>query len=188
MDDKSILFFSISMMLIFFYRIFLSIQLLLKKKYLIDEKYYIAMFYSSLVGILVLFSDWLVVGIILFLLLPIVLTLYVSFAPTRKYWIINGYEITESTFVNNLIIYDEKFANSTYRINRVKISRKIKEKMTRLDFVNLKYEEKEQLLKLIIDICRKNCKKANKKEVISIIINSLFNFVLSLFIFFVLFT
>lgn len=188
MDDKSILFFSISMILIFFYRIVLSIQLLSKKKHLIDEKYYIAMFYSSLVGVLVLFTDWLIVGIILFLLLPIVLTLYVSFAPTRKYWIINGYEITESTFVNSLIQYDEKFADSKYRISKVKISRKIKEKMTRLDFLNLKYEEKEKLLKLIIDICDKNCKKSNKKEIGSIVFNSFFILVLLLFIVFVLFT
>ena len=188
MDDKSILFFSISMILIFLYRIVLSVQLLLKKKFLIDEKYYIAVFYSSLIGVMVLFSDWLIAGIILFLLLPIVLTLYVSFAPTRKYWIINGYEITESTFVNGLIQYDEKFANSKYRINKVKISRKVKEKMTRLDFSNIKYEEKERLLKLIIEICDKNCKKSNKKEVGSIVINSFFVFILMLFIVFVLFT
>ena len=164
MDDKSILFFSISMIIIFSYRIVLSVLLLARKKYMIDEKYYIAVLYSSLVGTLVLFTDWLIVGIVLFLLLPVVLTLYVSLAPTRMYWIINGHKITESTFVNELIRFDQRYENSEFRINRVRFSRKIKEDKTRLDFLNLKFEEKEALLKLITNICKSHCNKSNKKR------------------------
>ena len=105
MDDKSILFFCIVMIIMFAYRILLSIRLLSKKRFIIDEKYYVAFFYTSLVGILVLLTDWLVVGVIMFLLVPLITTIYVSLAKTRVYWIVNGYELTESTFVNNLISF-----------------------------------------------------------------------------------
>ena len=152
MDDRAIIFFSIVMILVFLYRVILSALLLRKKRHMIDEKFYIGLFYCSLVSILVLFTNWLIVGIVLIAILPIVLTLYVSFAPTRMYWIINGYDITESTFVNKLIEYDEQLKKTSYRINKVRISRKTKEKKTKIEFLNVKFEEKEQLLKIFKEI------------------------------------
>ena len=177
MDDISILFFCIVMIIMFAYRILLSIRLLSKKRFIIDEKYYVAFLYTSLVGILVLFTDWLIVGCILFLLVPLVTTLYVTFAKSRVYWIVNGYELTESTFVNKLISYDEKFNDVAYRLSKIK-----------LEFSNVEYQEKEDLLKLVINLCKEKCKVSNKVEVKSIIINSIFILIMVLFIFFALFT
>lgn len=176
MTDRAILFFSIVMILVFFYRIILSILLLNKKKYLVDEKFYISVFYCSLVSILVLFTDWLIVGIILVALLPIILTFYVSLAPSRKYWIINGWELTESAFINDLIELHPEFEKASYRINHFKISRKIKEKKTKLEFLKMDYKEKECLLKDVLEICKKKVVKANKKELTTILIYSLFIF------------
>ena len=48
--------------------------------------------------------------------------------------------------------------------------------------------EKENLLKLVIDLCKERCKKANKVEVNSIIINSIFILIMLVFIAFTLFT
>lgn len=188
MDDRAIIFFSIVMILVFLYRVILSALLLRKKRHMIDEKFYIGLFYCSLVSILVLFTNWLIVGIVLIAILPIVLTLYVSFAPTRMYWIINGYDITESTFVNKLIEYDEQLKKTSYRINKVRISRKTKEKKTKIEFLNVKFEEKEQLLKIFKEILNEKVEKSNKKEWWNIIGCSLMILLLSSFIIFALFT
>lgn len=188
MDDKSILFFSILMIVVFLYRIFLSVLILCKKKHMIDEKYYIGLFYCSLVGILILFTNWLIVGFILVGLLPLVLTLYVSFAPTRMYWIINGYDITESTFVNKLIELDQKYQKGSYRINKVRISRKKKEYKTKIEFLNVKYDEKEELLKVIKEVLNEKVAKSNKHEWTTIILSLSMIIILSAFIIFALFT
>ena len=188
MDDKSILFFCIVMIIMFSYRILLSIRLLSKKRFIIDEKYYVAFLYTSLVGILVLLTDWLVVGVIMFLLVPLITTIYVSLAKTRVYWIVNGYELTESTFVNNLISYDERFKDASYRLNKIRFNKKKSESKIKLEFVKVDFQEKENLLKLVIDLCKERCKKANKVEVNSIIINSIFILIMLVFIAFTLFT
>ena len=188
MDDRAIIFFSIVMIMVFIYRIILSVLLLKRKRHIIDEKFYIGLFYCSLVSILVLFTNWFIVGGILIVILPIILTLYVSFAPTRMYWIINGYDITESTFVNKLIEYDEKLKQTSYRINKVKISRKVKETKTKIEFLNVKFEEKEAMLKIFLDILNDKVKKSNKKEVWSLIGSSLMVVLMLSFIFFALFT
>lgn len=188
MDDKSIIFFCIVMIIMFAYRILLSIRLLSKKRFIIDEKYYVAFLYTSLVGILVLFTDWLIVGFILFLLVPLVTTLYVTFAKSRIYWIVNGYELTESTFVNKLISYDEKFNDVAYRLSKIKFNKKKSETKIKLEFSNVEYQEKEELLKLVVNLCKEKCKVSNKVEVKSIIINSIFILIMVLFIFFALFT
>ena len=169
MDDKAVLFFCIVMSLICLYRILLSILLLVKKLYMIDEKFYISLFYCSLVSVLVLFTNWIIVGCVLIAILPIILMLYVSLAPSRMYWIVNGYEITESTFVNELIKYNSSYSNGAYRVNKVKISRKTKENITKLEFLDLKYEEKETILKIIKNILVEKTGKSNKREIASII-------------------
>ena len=188
MDDKSIIFFSIVMIIVFFYRIFLSILLLFKKKNMIDEKYYIMVFYCSLVSILVLLTNLLVLGTILIAILPIILILYISLFKSRVYWIINGYQLSESTFVNQLVLLDERYANPSYRISRVKISRKIKEEKTKLEFTNISFEEKEKILKLFNQLINESTFKANKSEWKTIIIYSIMIFVLLCFIIFALFT
>lgn len=188
MDDKSILFFCIVMILVFSYRIILSVLLLTKKAYMIDEKFYIGLFYCSLVSILVMFTNWLIVGIVLVCILPIILTLYVSFAPSRMYWIINGYDITSSTFINEFIKYDSKYEDSAYRIEKVKISRKTKEYKTKIEFLTGKYEEKEALLKIVKTILKEKVNKANKNEALGLIAYSLLVFVLLIVVMIVLFT
>lgn len=169
MDDRSVLFFCIVMILVCLYRLLLSVLLLNKKIYMIDEKFYISLFYCSLVSTLVLFTNWIIVGCVLIGILPIILTLYVSLAPSRMYWIINGYDITESTFINEFIKYDENYANGAYRINKVKISRKTRENITKLEFLDLKYDEKEKLLHVVKNILKSKVEKSNKKEIISLI-------------------
>ena len=149
---------------------------------------YLSFCYTSLVGILVLFTDWLIVGFILFLLVPLVTTLYVTFAKSRVYWIVNGYELTESTFVNKLISYDEKFNDVAYRLSKIKFNKKKSETKIKLEFSNVEYQEKEELLKLVVNLCKEKCKVSNKVEVKSIIINSIFILIMVLFIFFALFT
>ncbi len=124
MSDESILFFTIIMSIVFLYRIILSVLFLLKKKYLLDEKFYISIFYYSLVGILVLFTNWIIAGVILCVLLPVILTLYISFAPTRIYWIVNGFNLTEGTFINELIAHDSHFENAAYRTNKIRFIKK----------------------------------------------------------------
>lgn len=188
MDDRAIIFFSIVMIMVFVYRIVLSVLLLKRKRHIIDEKFYIGLFYCSVVSILVLFTNWLIVGGILIIILPVILTLYVSFAPTRMYWIINGYDITESTFVNKLIEHDEKLKETAYRINKVKISRKTKEKKTKVEFSNVKYEEKEKMLKIFLEILNDRVKKSNKKELWSLIGSGFMVLLMLSFIFFALFT
>lgn len=188
MRDESILFYSIVMILVFLYRIFLSILFLIKKKYLLDEKYYIMVFYCSLISIIVLFTNSLIAGFILIAFLPIILILYVSLAPSRIYWIINGWEITESTFINQLIKEEEVYQNSAFRIQHFKMYRKTKEKRTKVEFLKLKYEEKEKLLQFITNICQKNVKKANKHEWLTILLNFLLILMLLSFIIFALFT
>lgn len=188
MDDKSILFFCIVMIIMFAYRILLSIRLLSKKRFIIDEKYYVAFFYTSLVGILVLLTNWLVVGVIMFLLVPLITTIYVSLAKTRVYWIVNGYELTESTFVNNLIAYDERFKDVSYRLNKIRFNKKKSESKIKLEFVKVDFQEKENLLKVVNDLCKERCKISNKVEVNSIIINSIFILIMLVFIAFTLLT
>ena len=188
MDDKSILFFCIVMIIMFSYRILLSIRLLSKKRFIIDEKYYVAFLYTSLVGILVLLTNWLVVGVIMFLLVPLITTIYVSLAKTRVYWIVNGYELTESTFVNNLISYDERFKDASYRLNKIRFNKKKSESKIKLEFVKVDFQEKENLLKVVNDLCKERCKISNKVEVNSIIINSIFILIMLIFIAFTLLT
>ena len=188
MDDKSILFFCIVMIIMFSYRILLSIRLLSKKRFIIDEKYYVAFLYTSLVGSLVLFTNWLVVGVILFLLLPLVTTLYVSFAKTRVYWIVNGYELTESTFVNSLIAYKNEFKDASYRLNKIRFNKRKSESKIKLEFVNVAFEEKEELLKLVTFLCKEKTTSSNKVEVKSIIFNAIFILIMIIFVLFALFT
>ena len=188
MSDKSILFFCIVMIVVFAYRIVLSVLLLKKKMYLMDEKFYIGLFYCSLVSILVLFTEWMIVGYVLIGVLPIILTLYVTFAPSRIYWIINGHEITESTFVNKFIEHDEKYADSAYRVSKVRIFRKTKESKTKLEFSLLKFDEKEVLLNIIKNTIKEKGVEANKREWISIIGCVIMILMLSFFIIIALFT
>lgn len=164
MTDYSILFFSILMILVFLYRIVLSILFLCKKKYLLDEKYFIALFYLSLVGTLILFTNWLVAGYILVGILPIILTLYVSLSKHRVYWIKNGYQVTESTFINAFIEYNKKYQDTVYRLDRINFSRKVKEKRSKISFSNIDYKEKENLLEITKKICKENTIKGNKRE------------------------
>ena len=188
MDDKSILFFCITMSVLFLYRIILSVLFLAKKKFILDEKYYIMIFYCSLVSSFVLFSNFIIVGFILLALTPIILTLYVSLAPTRKYWIINGYTMTESTIVNKLILLDEKYKTLSYRAERVKISKRKSESKTMLEFIKLNFEEKEHLLKVINTLCKENTAKSNKVEIKTILINLVMIVILQIFVIFTLFT
>lgn len=188
MDDKSILFFCIVIIAVFIYRIILSILLLSKKKNMIDEKFYIALLYVSLVGILVLFTNWLIVGFILILILPIVLTLYISFSPTRIYWIINGFNISESTFVNKLVQTDDKYKKTSYRVNKVRLTKKKKENKIKLEFLNVKYQEKEELLKIINNTINENTNKSNKKELFSLLGSILLILAFCIIIIIVLFT
>lgn len=188
MSDKSILFFCIVMIVVFVYRIVLSALLLKKKTCLMDEKFYIGLFYCSLVSILVLFTEWMVVGYVLIGILPIILTLYVTFAPNRVYWIINGHEITESTFVNKFIEYDEKYADSAYRVSKVRIFRKTKESKTKIEFSSLKFDEKEALLNIVKSTIKEKELDANKREWISIVGCLLMILMLSFFIIIALFT
>ena len=188
MTDKSILFFCIVMIVVFLYRIILSVLLLNKKINLIDEKFYIGLFYCSLVSIVVLFTQWFVLGYVLLGLLPVILTLYVTIATSRIYWVINGYDITESTFVNKFIEYDSKYQNPAYRVNKVRIYRKPKENKTKIEFSSLKYEEKEALLNIIKQILKDRNVGANKKEWLSIIGSSFMVLLLFMFVVFVLFT
>ncbi len=168
MNDYSILFFSISMIIVFLYRIIFGIFLLCKKKYIIDEKYYIMVFYCSLVAILVLFTNWWIAGLILYALLPFVLLLYVSFAPTRKYWLVNGYELSEATFLNQLIIDNPKLKDTTYRVNHFQIIKKKSEHKTKIEFKKISFEEKEKILNGLIQVCKERVKKSNKHELITI--------------------
>ncbi len=188
MNDESILFYCIVMIVVFLFRIFLSILFLTKKKYLLDEKYYIMFFYCSLVCVVVLLTNSLITGYILLALLPIILLLYVTFAPSRVYWIINGWEITESAFINQLIQEDGAYQKASYRMSRFKIYRKTKEKRTKIAFSKLKYDEKEKILNLILRICKENVKKANKHEWVNICLSLLFILMFSSFIIFALFT
>ena len=169
MEDKSILFFLILMIFVFLYRILISILFLAKKKYIIDEKYYISFFYCSLVGILVLFTNRLIVGFVLVALLPLVLFLYVAFFKNRKYWIINGYEITESCFVNEIAKHFKQYKDANDRIKHFRIYRKKEEKRTKIEFSNIDFETKEKILKIIKTICKEKTIKANKNELIKLI-------------------
>ena len=185
MEDRAILFFSIIMIIICLYRIILSILLLSKKIYIIDEKYYISFFYYSLVGILILFTDWLIVGIILFAMLPVILFLYVAFFKNRKYWIINGYDITESSFINKIVETYPEYADSGERMKQFRIYRKKEEKKTKIEFSNIDYDKKENILKIIKQICKEKTDKANKNEIIFILI---YSFMILVFTFFILVT
>lgn len=188
MDDKSILFFCITMSVVFLYRIFLSVLFLSKKKHILDEKYFVMVFYCSIVSAFVLFSNFLIVGYILLALTPIILTLYVSLAPTRKYWIINGYLMSESTIVNKLIALDKNYEKLSYRAERIKITKRKSESKTMLEFIKLSFEEKEKLLKMVKNLCKENTKKSNKVEIKTILINVLMILILQLFVIFALFT
>lgn len=188
MTDRSLLFLLIIVIVLCIYRVIVSILLLTRKKYIIDEKFYIAFLYYSLVGILVFFTDWLIVGIILACILPIILTLYVAFAPSRKYWIINGNNLTESTFMNKLIEYDNKLQDVNYRKDHFRFSRKKDEKRTKIEFINYKYDEKEKLLNIVKQILKANVTKSNKKEIKILISYCILILLCSIFILITLFT
>lgn len=187
MSDYSILFLLITMMLAFSYRVILSILLLTLKKYYIDEKYYISVFYCSLVGILVLFTDWLIVGIVLLILLPVILMFYVSLAPSRKYWLINGYELSEATFLNEMFKDDNKLEKASYRINHFKMIKKPSEKKIQIEFLKLTYQEKESLLASLLKVCKEKVKHSNKHEVVSLVCYLVVIFILLILMMLVLF-
>ena len=182
------MFLIIDLMVIFLYRIILSIFLLCKKKYIIDERFYISFFYLSLVGVLVFFTDWLIVGIILVVILPIILTLYVAIAPTRMYWIINGVELTESTYMNKLIEKDSNLLDKNYLQQHFRFSKKKSEKRIKIEFLNMKYEKKESMLKIIVDTIKEHDVKTNKKELIWLLVNIGLILILVILMLIVLFT
>lgn len=185
MNDSGILFFLILMDMLIIYRIILAILFLRQKKYILDEKYYISFLYLSLVAFLIAFTSKIVLGIILVCLLPIILTLYVSLSKNRVYWLINGYNLSEATIINHLISYDNKYQNVAYRVNHIKITRYKNEYKTKLAFLNVSYDEKEELLKEIIKLIKSQKLKTNKSEITKLII---YCFFLLLDLFFVLLT
>lgn len=182
MSDQAILFFTILMSLIFVYRIVLSVLFLSKKKYLLDEKFYITIFYSSLVGILVLFTDWFIAGYILMGILPFVLTLYISLSPKRIYWIVNGFSLTEATFVNEIIKEIPNYENSVYRLDKIHFIKKKSESKIKIEFTHMQYEEKERILKIIKNVLKEKTKKSNKREISTILLY----FLLTLFMIFLI--
>lgn len=188
MNDYGILFFCILMICISLYRIIVSILLLCKKKYIIDEKYYISFFYLSLVGIIILFCNKIILGIILVAILPIILTLYVTFSKRRIYWIKNGYLLTESTFINEIVKLNKQYEDSTYRLSKIRFFNKKNEKKIKVEFENVNYEEKEQILNLIQNVCKNNCVKSNKRELTYMLLYILLVLLLTAIIIFVLFT
>lgn len=183
MTDRSLLFLLIVLMVVCLYRMLQSVLLLSKKINIIDEQFYIVFFYLSTVGAITFFTDLIILGIVLVCLLPIALLIYLSFVPTRKYWIINGYELSESYFINYLIEHDNKLADSEYRTSRLALSKKKDEKKIKIDFKKIKYEEKEDILKLIKQALKSDQVKVNKKE---IWILSVLSFVLLILIFLML--
>ena len=165
MTDRSLLFLLIVLMVVCLYRMLQSVLLLNKKINIIDEQFYIVFFYLSTVGAVVFFSDLIILGIILVACLPIILTIYLIFVPTRKYWIINGYELSESYFVNYMIEHDSHLADNDYRKSHVMLSKKKDEKKIKIDFKNIKYDEKEKILKIIKESLKQENVKVNKKEI-----------------------
>ena len=168
--DNELLFFFISILTVFLYRIVLSILLLSRKIYLIDEKFYVALLYVSIVDIIVLAARSIITGFILIALTPIVLTLFVAFCPIRVFWIINGVELSQATFYNSLRELDEKYDDLTVLSSKIRFLKKKGEKRTLLVFRNVDYNEQQLLLNKVKSICIDECKKSNKREVLSLII------------------
>lgn len=169
--DKELLFFFISIFTLATYRMILSICLLKRKIFLMDEKFYVGLFYISLVDILVILLKNITVGIILVLLLPFVLTIYIAFSKSRVYWIINGYNISPSTFNNSFKEINSKYEDLKYTYQNVRFLLKKDEKKTKIVIECKDFKEKEAIKNKIIVICKENCKETNKIELIPLIIS-----------------
>ncbi len=168
--DKELLFFFISIFTLVTYRMILSILFLKKKLFLMDEKFYVGLFYISLVDILVIIFKNITIGIILVILLPFALALYVAFSKSRIYWIINGYEISPATFNNSFKEINSKYEDLKYTYQNVRFLLKKDEKKTKVVIDCKEFYEKEAIVGRINYICKNKIEKANKREIVPLII------------------
>lgn len=167
--QKEIIFVCSILFFLFLYRSIVSLQIVRKKKFIIEEQSYVLFAYLTLTCLLIILTKNIVIGIIFLALTPVVMVTYFLLMKIRIYWIVNGAETSLASYGNALIDKIPIFKNSTYMKEHIifrKVDRKIK-----VNIENLNYEEKEQILKVLNEVAKEHTKEVNGWQIIFLILN-----------------
>lgn len=154
---------------VFLYRTIISIQIVRKKKFIIDEQSYILFAYLTLLALITILTKNISIGVIMLALSPLVLLIYFMIIKVRVFWIVNGVDTNLASYGNALIDKIPAFADTNYMKEHIifrKVEGKIKVNMEKLNF-----EEKEKVLQVLNETAKQHTKEVSGKQTLYLVMH-----------------